>query len=139
MARFLSDLDTRLLDEQANLHRLLAPLVYESDLLAETLSVPVGFETDFASVPRLPLAYLMVGGKGCRAAVVHDFLYRDGSPPGPVRAFRNARMGDTPARLVADRVFREALAACGYGVFTRSLMYAGVRLGGGGYFRQVAK
>jgi hypothetical protein len=114
MSRFITDLDTRLVDEEADRHRLLAPLAYYSDLLLDLVYVPEGTETDFASVPRLPLAYLMVGGRGKRAAVLHDHLYSTGMVP----------------RDVADEVFAEALKSCGYNAFVVSLMYAGVRMGG---------
>ena len=43
-------------------------------LEASNIMVPRGFVTDFASVPRIPLAYLAMGGIGERAAVVHDYL-----------------------------------------------------------------
>lgn len=39
------------------------------------LTVPAGFKTDFASVPRLPLSFLLTGDFGHKAAVVHDYLY----------------------------------------------------------------
>lgn len=119
MSRFLCDLDTRLIDEFDDIHQLLAPLKYESDLLGLTVTVPKDFRTDFASVPRIVGAYLLFGGKGRRAAVVHDFLYSGGIEV---------------TREVADRVFREALIATGYGRFTVSAMYAAVRVGGGGRF-----
>ena len=116
MSRFLSDLDTRLVDESGDIHQLLAPLEYESDYMMRTIVVPKDFRTDFASVPRLPLAFLLVGGKGKRAAVVHDFLYSGGI--------------EGVSRDVADRVFGEALLASGYSKWVAGLMYAGVRFGG---------
>ena len=121
MSRFLTTLDTRLIDEFDGINLLLAPLVYESDLLGQTVTVPKDFRTDYASVPRLPLAYLAVGGKGTRAAVVHDWLYSGG-------------LGVT--RETADAVFKEALLASGYSGFTAALMYAGVRFGGESRFTQ---
>lgn len=119
MSRFLCDLDTRLVDEFRDIHQLLAPLKYESDLLGLTVTVPKDFRTDFASVPRIVGAYLLFGGKGRRAAVVHDFLYSGGIEV---------------TREVADQVFREALIATGYSAFTVGAMYAAVRVGGGSRF-----
>lgn len=118
-ARFVTPLITRQVDERANLHELLAPLVYDSVVLKTRIRVPKGFRTDFASVPRLPLAYMLTGGKGSRAAVVHDYLYSGGIKV---------------SRAQADKVLREALQASGYGWFTVALMYAGVRLGGAPHF-----
>lgn len=119
MSKFLTDLETRLVDEFANVHQLLAPLIYDSDLLGSIVTVPRDFRTDFASVPRLPFAYALLGDKGKKAAVVHDYLYSGGL---------------NVAREVADGVFAEALRASGYSGLTVSLMYAGVRFGGASHF-----
>lgn len=78
------------------------------------LEVPRGFETDFASVPRLPLAFLLAGDTAHRAAVLHDFLYAS-------RADRG----------FADRAFRAAMKAEGVSAWRRWLMFAGVRAFGG--------
>lgn len=37
--------------------------------------VPHGYITDLASVPRVPLAYLLAGGRAPKSAVLHDWLY----------------------------------------------------------------
>lgn len=120
-ARFTSNLDTRLVDEFDNTHMLLAPLEYECALLDMAIVVPRDFVTDFASVPRIVLAYLFFGGKGKRAAVVHDWLYSGG-----LRVTRD----------LADEVFREALVATGYSRITVDAMYLGVRIGGESRFNQ---
>jgi hypothetical protein len=119
MARFLTPLG---IDQVAEAHetgngrplmRLHAPLLYESDLLGYVVTVPEGFETDLASVPRIPLAWWLTGGHGNRAAVVHDYLL--------------GRPGLT--RRTCDQVFREALVASGAPAWRTWLMYAGVRIG----------
>ena len=115
-ARFTTALATEEIDELANLHRVIWPLVYYSDILGRRLDVPAGFVTDFASVPRLPVVYLAAGGRGDRAAVIHDWLY-------------STRMVD---RATADAVLREALLACGYGPVLANLFYAAVRIFGRG-------
>jgi hypothetical protein len=38
--------------------------------------VPWGFESDLASVPKLPLIYLFFGGRAPKASLFHDYLYR---------------------------------------------------------------
>jgi len=119
MSAFLSPLDTRLLDERKNIHQLLAPFGYTSGLLSQTIVVPAGFKTDYASVPRILGAYLLVGGKGKRAAVIHDYLYSGGL---------------AVPRDVADRVFAEALLASGYEPWETGLMYAGVWAFGGFFY-----
>ncbi|MGJ9420482.1 DUF1353 domain-containing protein [Massilia sp. CMS3.1] len=119
MSRFLTPLDMRdnegVADEK---WILLAPLMYESDVAGRVITVPAGFPTDLASVPRLPIVYGLCGGVARRAAVVHDYLYTSG------RA----------SRSVADAVFREASAAIGVPAWRRWLMWAGVRVGGSSHY-----
>jgi hypothetical protein len=50
-------------------------LHFYSDWYDEDYTVGHGFVTDFASVPRLPLIYMWCGGRGKRAATVHDDGY----------------------------------------------------------------
>jgi hypothetical protein len=61
--------------------RLSEPLAFYSKRYDMTICAPARFVTDFASVPRLPLAYLFAGGTGHWEAVIHDVLYRFGMPP----------------------------------------------------------
>ena len=42
-----------------------------------TFTVPMGSTTDLASVPRLPGAYLLFGGRARRSAILHDWLYEN--------------------------------------------------------------
>lgn len=53
--------------------KVVQPLLYWSEI-AGLITVPSGFETDFASVPRLPLMFLFFGDRIHAAAVVHDWL-----------------------------------------------------------------
>jgi hypothetical protein len=94
---------------------LTSELAFSSDVLDRLIIVPIGFVTDFASVPRLPLAYWLFGGLADEAAVVHDFLYSTG----------------LCSRKQADEVFAEASRACGVSAFQRGAMWLGVRLFGG--------
>lgn len=113
-ACFLSPLQTALIDEQDGRFKLVSPLIYFSEILGGKITVPEGFDTDFASVPRLPVVYVLYANRGRRAAVVHDFLYRNGM-------FE---------RSTCDAIFREALRAGGENFFVSWAMWAGVRLGG---------
>ena len=85
--------------------------------------IPEGFETDLASVPRLPIVYFAVGGRGHLAAVLHDWLYS--------RAMFT--------RLVCDQYFYHALRESGVGYFLAQSMYLGVRAGGGVWYEANAK
>lgn len=122
MSGFVTPLRVEEVDEFGGLWELLQPLAYDSDLLGR-IEVPAGFVTDFASVPRLPVIYLTEGGKGNKAAVVHDYLYTVGSATGKV------------TRLQADQVLREALLASGYSAATAGVFYAAVRVGGGSHWK----
>ena len=73
MAAFLTPLKLEELGEDR--WRLLAPLIYRSDVLPwpALVRVEVGFETDLESVPRwLPVCYAILYGTAHPAAVVHD-------------------------------------------------------------------
>lgn len=94
---------------------LVSELAFSSVVLNRLVIVPIGFRTDFASVPRLPLAFLLFGGVADEAAVVHDFLYSTGAC----------------SRKLADEVFAEASKACGVAAWRRWPMWLGVRLFGG--------
>lgn len=115
MSKFLSPLVLR---EDAPMNGaewvLAEDLVYWSDI-AGLVRVPAGFQTDLASVPRLPVVYLLAGGTADAAAVIHDYLYT-------TRAFD---------RATADAVLREASAVSGVPAWRRQLMYWAVRLFGG--------
>jgi hypothetical protein len=119
VSQFLTTLDCRETDEFGGLWTLLAPLAYDSEIVGGIITVPAGFVTDFASVPRyLPIAYAAEAGKGNKAAVVHDWLYSTQSVD----------------RATADKVLREALIASGYSKVTAALFYAAVRLGGASHW-----
>jgi hypothetical protein len=94
--------------------RLTEPLIFCSEVADIIIRTPAGFVTDFASVPRLPLAYWLFGSRANRPAVTHDDLYRSGML----------------TRKMADRIFLEAMKTEGYRIPTRYTMYGVVRLGG---------
>jgi len=99
---------------------LAQPLHYKT-LDGEEIVVPVGFQMDLASIPRIFTPIFPVHGKHTRAAVVHDWLY--------------ANYGHVPAmriitRKECDTIFLEAMKELGVGWFKRSMMYAAVRSGG---------
>lgn len=130
MSRFIAHLQLIQTDwkEGRAVWRTLAPLPYHSDVLGETIVVPDDFITDLASVPRLPIAWLVAGGRGSRSAVLHDFAYQFGRWP-----LRNGEAATADRRL-ADTVFRESLAAddiSGAGPLAQRLMWLAVRLFGG--------
>lgn len=78
------------------------------------VTVPAGFDTDFASVPRLPFMFWFLGDRADYAAVLHDWLYRTANA----------------TRREADRAFLWAAEMEGVGRISRWTMWAGLRVGG---------
>jgi hypothetical protein len=119
MSEFLNPLEMKTVDNTDNgKWELTYQLAYESDLLGKTVVVPAGFKTDLASVPRLPVVYLLTGGTCTEAAVVHDYLYST----------------HLVGRKTADAVLKEASAVLGVPAWRRNIMWAGVRLFGGSHW-----
>ena len=85
-----------------------------------TVTVPAGYESDGASIPRW--AWTLTGLYPCHpsvlgAALLHDFLYTD---RGPVFC----------RRRTADRWFRQATIADGLARWRAGVIWAAVRVGG---------
>lgn len=77
--------------------------------------VPEGFDTDFASVPRLLWTIIPKWGTYGKAAVVHDFMYRHKQLP----------------RDKADLIFHDCMIYNGVPAWKAKLMYLAVRAFGG--------
>ncbi len=115
MSEFKTELDARLKDDD-KIWVIDSPLLYQSDIMG-SIVVPAGFETDFASVPRIPLFYALFGNRAHRESVVHDALYRIDFP-------------GNVSYNIANKVFLEAMECRGKGFFVRYAMFAGVCIGG---------
>lgn len=111
MAKFETDLVVKALNDTDWI--LQEELVFKSDILG-VIVVPIYFITDFSSVPRLPLAFLLAGDTAHEAATVHDYLYQT----------------QPCTKSQADRVFREAMGVTGIVAWRKNLMYAAVAAGG---------
>ncbi len=81
---------------------------------SKIITVPAGFITDFASVPRPFWAIIPRWGKHGNAAVIHDYLY----------------WVQTRSRKESDDIFLEAMTALNVRKITRTVMYWAVRLFG---------
>lgn len=90
------------------------PFRYESDIAKQTLIVPIGFYTDFASVPRLGIVYSLLGDRAHEPAVIHDWLYYSA----------------LISRDMADNVLFEAMGVLGLPWWQKWPIYMGVRIGG---------
>jgi len=78
------------------------------------IEAPQGFETDFASVPRVFWRIVPPWGRYSPAAVIHDYLYFTGHVP----------------RAEADAVFLTLMERLGVPAWKRSVMYRAVRMFG---------
>ena len=116
MSEFHSTLDVRMLPEMDDQNwMLIAPLVYQSDVMKCNIVVPVGFITNYVSFAPLK-------DKGQRAAVLHDYLYS---------------CSDINKSL-ADKVLREALESVGISQMLANAMYFAV-LSFGSTFKKTAE
>ena len=118
MSRFLTRLDVELVDDSDGTWVLRSPLAYESSVANRVICAPEGFTTDFASVPRIPVAYWLTVDVAHAAAVIHDYLYSTGSV----------------SRAMADDVLLEAMWVTGVPAWRRYAMYWAVRAFGGSRF-----
>ena len=125
MSRFLTPLCVAMTNRKYNgrdLWRLSSDFIYQSRI-AGLITVPNGFLTDFASVPRLPVVFWLTGDTAHRAAVIHDWLYKTGLKP----------------RDIADRVLLEAMKVARMPLWRRQSMYLAVRLFGARNYHGRAK
>ena len=81
------------------------------------ICVPEDFQTDLASVPRIPFVYMAWGDRCHREAVLHDYLYRIDSAP-------------IVSRADADNYFKIAMISRKQPWHIYYPMYLGVRAGG---------
>jgi len=131
LSKFNTCLDAKEIGESHGriVHKLNTPLVWENN--GKRVEIPAGFETDLASVPRVPIAYLLWGDRAHREAVLHDYLYRVGAS---ILVGSKERI-DIP-KEEADWLFREAMIGQGVGWFIYHPMYAAVRCAGRSSFHQ---
>lgn len=116
MAEFLTQLYTRKLLSNGGrgTWEIMLPLSLDDLPFTQIWTVPTGYITDYASVPRWPFAYWLAGDSGHASATIHDFLCDDKSVP----------------RKIANDVFARALKAEGVPAWRRIIMVAAVRLYG---------
>ena len=83
----------------------------------QRIEVPLRFQTDLASVPRVPIVFMAWGDRAHREAVLHDYVYRYDSVP-------------ILFRPEGDELFKEAMISRDQPWYIYHPMYAGVRAGG---------
>lgn len=125
-ASFTTELHVTPVHGSELLWRLDATLCYSAGTQPgglQLVTVPKGFVTDFASIPRIFWRLFLPSGLHREAAVVHDWLYFCGDR----------------ARAVCDAIFLEAMEALGVSRWKRNAMFFAVRIGGLHAWRQHRK
>ncbi|EIF0665122.1 DUF1353 domain-containing protein [Salmonella enterica] len=92
---------------------------YLSDDNSDIISVPAGFVTDLATIPRIFWTLLPPDGKYAKAAIIHDYLYDN--------ALRTKKE--------ADLIFLDGMTVLGVPKWKRAVMYWAVRVFGRGMYR----
>ncbi len=87
----------------------------------DIITVPVGFITDLASVPKILWSILPPHGKWAKAAIIHDYLY--------------SVHNNFKTRTQSDKVFLEGMKVLEVPYIKRILMYLAVRLCGSSSFK----
>lgn len=88
-----------------------------------SIHVPIGFKTDFTSVPRMLWSVLPQWGRYGNAAVIHDYCYWEQSH----------------SKRESDAIFLEAMSVLEVPKYKRTLMYYAVRWFGGFSWRKNQK
>ncbi|EOG2822191.1 DUF1353 domain-containing protein, partial [Salmonella enterica] len=88
---------------------------------SDIISVPAGFITDLATIPRIFWTILPPDGKYAKAAIIHDYLYDN--------ALRTKKE--------ADLIFLDGMTVLGVPKWKRTVMYWAVRVFGIGRYRKI--
>ena len=126
MNQFTTPLDVRRLDT-GNHWEVLAPFEFHLGSAdgPECVRVPVGFITDFASIP-FPISRVFppIGKDYDKPAVIHDALYLLPYVQHVNGSLRRIERGE------ADRIFLEGMIVRSVSLITRRTIWSGVRAGG---------
>ena len=98
----------------------------------DKVTVPVGFVTDFATIPKFLWPIYPPTGLYGKAAVIHDYLYQNAG------YFYSLGIAKKYTRLQCDGVFRTGMIALGVPHHTWSMIYHAVREFGAGHFGRPA-
>lgn len=103
------------------------PVTYLPVANTGAITVPPGFPTDLASIPRWAWTLLPPDGPWVKAAVIHDYLYSTGGT-GEIWG-RPSSIADsvTYDRMQCDRIMLEAMADRGVDAFRRTVIYLALR------------
>ena len=126
MSEFLTEMDCTSLEDSDKIWRLNKPLIFQSDILGK-ITAPAWFHTDFASVPRIPIFYMLYGGRAHHEGIIHDLLYRRDAAD---YIEFNEGMKHEVTFSQANQVFFEAMTARHKSFAVKYGMTTGVYIGG---------
>jgi Protein of unknown function (DUF1353) len=112
---FTPESEVRVKELEESDWELLGVLEYKGN--RDRFEVPEGMETDFASVPRVFVWFLPRYGRYTKAAILHDYLWREAVPAGELTLAQ------------ADGIFRRAMWELGVPFLRRWMMWGAVRIG----------
>ena len=112
---FTPESEVRVRELEESDWELLRILEYKGN--RDHFEVPEGMKTDFASVPRVFVWFLPRYGRYTKAAILHDYLWR------------NAVRAGELTLAEADGLFRRAMWELGVPFLRRWLMWGAVRIG----------
>jgi hypothetical protein len=115
MSIFITDLCAKLIDDDT-IWELEKPLLYQSSLLKTLVKIPEGFQTDFASIPRIPIIFEILGDTAHREGVLHDYLFRRDAYP-------------SVSWNMANKALYEAMKCRKKPLIKRILVFSGVFIG----------
>ena len=115
MSSFTEDLIVKWIPE-LNKFKVYVPFDYHigSEDSNEVISIPEGYLTDLASIPRVVRWLIPKLGKHAQAAVIHDFMYQ-------YHVYPQKR---------CDEIFLEAMGVLKVPLWKRRLMFRALRIGG---------
>jgi len=126
---FRNALAVRDTDGRGRTWALTEDLLYHGSV--EQFTVPAGFVTDFASIPRFFWRILPPWSEHMRAAVLHDWFYSVA-----YATYSRGRGHEPVIRRDADGLFRRAMRESGVGGCRRWVMWLAVRVFGRSRFRR---
>ena len=91
-----------------------ANLIYYSEKAKCNIIVPIGFTTDYGSIPKILHGIMSPTGKPTYAFVIHDYLYKTGKY----------------TKSVSDEILNEAMKILDVGFIKRYSIIAGLKVGG---------
>jgi len=119
MAGFIGNLVVKLIaDDESGLWEGVERFGFQSDVAKMTIWAEIGARSDFCSVPRVPIAYELLGNRARKSGYIHDEIYRSHIVP----------------REMADKVLHEMLLLDGVGPFEAMEFYLAVRQFGGSHW-----